>query len=220
MRKPAVDYRDFRLRRINEPMFSHLKLLFGWVVYLALFVLTENAIPPERCAVMHTWLDDRIPFWEWFVIPYVFWYVLIAFSLGYFLLYDVPNFRQLQLYLFTTQMLAVAVYILFPSRQDLRPTVFPRINMLTRLVAFLYKADTNTGVCPSLHAAFSLGLASVWLRRKQTRPFWKAFILTWTVLILLSTMFIKQHSAVDVLCAVPVCLAAEWVIYRERRRRK
>ena len=29
MKKPVVDYRTFRLRKINEPQFSHLKLLLG-----------------------------------------------------------------------------------------------------------------------------------------------------------------------------------------------
>ena len=31
MRKPTVDYRSFRLSKLNTPEFSHLKLLFGWV---------------------------------------------------------------------------------------------------------------------------------------------------------------------------------------------
>ena len=47
MRTPVVDYRSFRLSRLNEPQFSHLKLLAGWAVYFALFFLTENLIPPE-----------------------------------------------------------------------------------------------------------------------------------------------------------------------------
>ena len=89
MKKPVVDYRTFRLSRINEPQFSHLKLLSGWIVYFVLFVLTENLIPAESCTPMHCWLDDIIPFCEAFVIPYVGWYLLIIGSLGYFLLYDI-----------------------------------------------------------------------------------------------------------------------------------
>ena len=84
MRTPVVDYREFRLSRINEPRFSHLKLLLGWVGYFALYVLTEGLIPAERCFVVHSRLDDLIPFCEWFVIPYVAWYGLIVFSLAVF----------------------------------------------------------------------------------------------------------------------------------------
>ena len=102
MKKPVVDYRTFRLSRINEPQFSHLKLLSGWIVYFVLFVLTENLIPAESCTPMHCWLDDIIPFCEAFVIPYVGWYLLIIGSLGYFLLYDIDSFKSLQKYIFLT----------------------------------------------------------------------------------------------------------------------
>ena len=86
MKKPVVDYRQFRLRKLNDPQFSHLKLLAGWIVYFVLYILTENLIPAERCTPVHMWLDDVIPFCEWFLIPYVFWYGLVAFSLVYFAL--------------------------------------------------------------------------------------------------------------------------------------
>ena len=55
MKRPVVDYRDFRLSRLNEPRFSHIKLLGGWIVYFALSFLTENLIPAERCHVIHVY---------------------------------------------------------------------------------------------------------------------------------------------------------------------
>ena len=216
MKKPVVDYRTFRLRKINEPQFSHLKLLLGWVGYFALYFLTENLIPPESCTPVHMWLDDVIPFCEWFLIPYVFWYVLIALSLGYFLLYNVDSFKRLQTYIIITQVVAMAVYIIFPTRQDLRPEVFANENLLTRCISFLYSFDTNTGVCPSLHVAYSLGIASVWTKEKGIQPAWKGFVVFSVVMICLSTMFIKQHSAVDFFAAIPVCLLAEGIVYKDR----
>ncbi|MBQ6797800.1 MAG: phosphatidic acid phosphatase [Oscillospiraceae bacterium] len=218
MKQPAVDYRAFRLSKLHDPQYSHLKLLFGWVGYFILYFLTENLIPAERCTPVHMWLDDVIPFCEWFVIPYVFWYVLIVLSLGYFLLYDVDSFRRLQTYIIITQIVAVTVYILFPSRQDLRPTVFPRDNFLTDCVALLYRLDTNTGVCPSLHVAYSMGIASVWLKKKDASRWCKAAVTVAVILICLSTMMIKQHSAVDFFAALPVCLLAEGIVYKDRYR--
>lgn len=216
MKKPVVDYRTFRLRKINEPQFSHLKLLLGWVGYFALYFLTENLIPPESCTPVHMWLDDVIPFCEWFLIPYVFWYALIALSLGYFLLYNIDSFKRLQTYIIITQVVAMAVYIIFPTRQDLRPEVFANENLLTRCISFLYSFDTNTGVCPSLHVAYSLGIASVWTKEKGIHPAWKGFVVFSVVMICLSTMFIKQHSAVDFFAAIPVCLLAEGIVYKDR----
>ena len=213
MKKPVVDYRTFRLSKIHDPQFRHLKLLLGWVVYFALYFLTENLIPVERCTPVHMWLDDLIPFNELFLIPYAFWYLLIVFSLGYFLLYNVDSFKRLQIFIMITQAVAMAIYIIFPNRQDLRPVEFPRDNFLTQCIALLYSFDTNTGVCPSLHVAYSMGIASVWLKEKGVSRWWKAFVVVAVVLICLSTMFIKQHSAVDFFAALPVCLLAEILVY-------
>ena len=73
MKRPVVDYRTFRLNKINEPQFAHLKLLLSWVVYFALYFLTENLIPAEKCQPVHMWLEDVMQFHEVFLIPYVFW---------------------------------------------------------------------------------------------------------------------------------------------------
>ena len=220
MKKPVVDYRKFRLSKLNDPEFSHLKLLLGWVGYFALYFLTENLIPAEKCKPMWMWLDDVIPFCEWFVIPYVFWYLLIVISLGYFALYHVDSFKRLQTYIIITQVIAVVCYILYPSRQDLRPETFANDNFLTQCVGFLYRFDTNTGVCPSLHVAYSLGIASVWTKEKGANILWKIFVVFAVIMICLSTMFIKQHSAVDMFAAIPVCLIAEGIVYRDRYFKK
>ena len=213
MKKTVVDYRQFRLGKLNDPQFSHLKLLGGWIIYFILYFLTENLIPAEKCTPVHIWLDDVIPFCEWFLIPYVLWYGLIAFSLGYFALYNIDSFKKLSKYIFITQMVAMAIYILFPSRQDLRPEVFPRENFLTWCIGLIYSFDTSTGVCPSLHVAYSIGIASVWLREKGVKVIWKVLLVVLVILICLSTMFIKQHSATDFFAALPVCALAEILVF-------
>lgn len=213
LKKPTVDYRGFRLNKIRDPQYRHLLLLLGWVGYFILYFLTENLIPPESCHVMHSRLDDLIPFCEYFLIPYVFWYALVAISLLYFALYDVPSFKNLSVFIMITQAVAMTVYILYPSRQDLRPEVFPRENVFTQILAFIYAFDTSTGVCPSLHVAYSLGILSVWLKYKPASPFWKAFVAVAVVLICLSTAFIKQHSVVDILAALPLGLLAEAIVF-------
>ena len=213
MKKPVVDYRAFRLSRINDPQFSHLKLLLGWVGYFILYFVTENLIPLEKCHVVHCWLDDVVPFCEAFVIPYVFWYVLIVISLGYFALYNTDSFKKLSTYIIITQVVAMAIYIAFPNRQDLRPAEFTRDNILTRIVGFLYAFDTNSNVCPSLHVAYSLGIASAWLKVKDACRGWKAFVVVAVVLICLSVAFVKQHSVVDIFAALPVCLLAEILVF-------
>ena len=220
MKKPVVDYREFRLSRLNEPRFSHLKLLGGWIVYFILYFLTENLIPASKCHPIHCWLDDIIPFNELFLIPYCLWYLLIVGSLLYFMLYHIDSFKRLSIFIMITQAVAMAIYIIYPSRQDLRPEVFERQNILTRLMAFIYAFDTSTGVCPSLHVAYSIGIASVWAKYDgASRPF-KVFIALLAALISISTTFVKQHSFVDVVAALPVCLLAEVLVFKDDWRAK
>ena len=215
MKKPVVDYREFRLSRINEPRFSHIWLLLGWVGYFALYFLTENLIPAERCHPVHCWLDDVIPFNEWFVIPYVFWYVLVGGSLLWYFLYNTENFRRMSKFIIITQVVAMAAYILWPSRQDLRPAVMPRENLLTWGLSVIYAFDTSTGVCPSLHVAYSVGIASVWVKDREAPRWLKAFVVAAAVVISAATTFVKQHSAVDVFAALPVCVLAEAIVFRD-----
>ena len=40
-----------------------------------------------------------------------------------------------------------------------------------------------------------------------------AAILVVAILICLSTVFVKQHSILDVLCALPVCALGWWLCY-------
>lgn len=218
MKQPVLDYRKLRLSNINTPEFSHLKLLLGWVGYFILYMLTENLIPAESCHPIWCHLDDVVPFCEWFVLFYVSWYALIVFSLGWFLLYSVDSFKKLQTYIIVTQVIAMAVYILYPSRQDLRPEVFPRENFCTWLLGIIYGFDTSTGVCPSLHVGYSLGIISTWLREKGAGRTWKVIVTVWCLFICISVAFVKQHSVVDIFAAIPMCLFAEWFTFYRKKK--
>lgn len=213
MKKPMIDYRELSLSTVREPRYRHVLLVLGWVFYFTMYFITENLIPPERCHPMHCALDDLIPFNEWFLIFYAGWYLLVFGSLLYYFLYDTDKFSKLQTYIIVTQVVAMTVYVLWPSRQDLRPAVFPRENVLTAIMAFIYSFDTSTGVCPSLHVAYSMGILSVGLKDRAL-PVWSKVLLTFVVIMIcLAVCFVKQHSALDVLAALPVCLLAEYLTF-------
>lgn len=213
MKKPVVDYRKLRLSNITGPEYRHVLLLGGWIVYFALYFLTENLIPFERCHPIHCALDDAIPFCEVFVVPYLLWFFLVAGSLLYLFLYDIPNFRRLSIYIMITQAGAMLVYIIWPSIQLLRPETMPRDNFFTWVLTFVYRFDTPTGVLPSLHAAYSIAIWSVFRHRKETALWWRILLPIFVALIIAATFFAKQHSVLDALAALPLCLIGEALIY-------
>ena len=213
MRRPVVDYKNFRLSKIHDPQYNHLLYLLGWVGYFTLYFLTENLIPAEKCIPIHSPLDDLIPFCEYFVIPYVGWYVLIVVSLIYFALYHPDYFKSLMKFIIVTQITAMFIYIVFPNRQDLRPETFVRENIFTDIISILYAFDTSTNVCPSLHVAYSVGIASTWLKEPSASKGCKAFITVFCILVCISVAFVKQHSVIDIFAAIPICILAEWVAF-------
>ena len=213
MKKPVVDYSKFRPSRIQEPQYRHLNYLWGWVGYFLMYFLTEKLIPYEICTPVHIPLDDVIPFCEAFIIPYVGWYFLIVGSLVWFMLYNPDNFKNMMKFIIITQVVAMVVYILFPNRQDLRPEVFPRENVFTYIVNLIYTADTCTNVCPSMHVAYSIGIASTWLKEKNASVLAKTLLTIFCFTVCISVAFVKQHSTLDIFTAIPVCLFAEWLTF-------
>lgn len=220
MRKPVVDYKDFRISKIREPQYRHLLYLLAWPAYFLLYFLTENLIPYEACTPVHCFLDDLVPFCEWFVLPYVGWYLLIVGSLLFFARYQPKQFANLMKFIMITQIVAMTVYILFPNRQDLRPLAFERDNILTWVVSLLYQFDTSTNVCPSLHVAYSIGIASTFLKEKSVSPLARTLITLFCISVCLSVTFVKQHSVVDIFAAIPMCILAEWLTFGKSYWRK
>ena len=229
IKRQPYDYSEFSLRRLNDPRFCHAKLLGSWIFYFVMYLITENLISEDKCHIIHCALDDMIPFNEFFVIFYAGWYLLVIGSLAYTFFYNVPSFRKLQIFIFCTQMIAMACYIIYPSRQTMRPETFERSNIFTFILGIIYAVDTSTGICPSLHVGYSLGILSVALKDRELATEWKVALGFTVFMICCSVCFVKQHSALDVLWALPMCLVAECITYgrdywlpklRGSRRRK
>ena len=90
MIKPSVDYRQFRFSRLNTPEFSHVWLLLYWPLFGLGFSYVERFYPVAHYIEMHCALDDLIPFNEWFLIPYLFWFVYLIGAVAYTFFFDVP----------------------------------------------------------------------------------------------------------------------------------
>ena len=199
-------YRDFNFKNITSEKYRHLFLVLFWPVYLTLFILTEKYIIPVY--EVYCPLDDLIPFCEFFVIPYFTWYAMLAFVSLYELFFDVEAFKKLYKFFCITSAITFSIFILFPNVQNLRPTEFARDNILVDAMKNIYAIDTNTNVCPSIHVVFSVGmLFSLWNSKHFGTVIWRIVFTVITVLICVSTVFLKQHSAIDIAAGVSLCFA-------------
>lgn len=205
--------------RVAGPLWE-LRYALWLPVYLASFFLLERLITDSYWATQLP-LDHLIPFCPQFVVFYCLWYPLLV-SVGLYLLAtDRPGFRRYMAFLATTFFLSILIWILIPNGQDLRPDLTGRTDFFSRWVASLYTVDTNTNVFPSVHVVGSIGAAwAVWdclSLRKRRWPGIAATVLA--CLICLSTLFIKQHSLLDVAGGVVLSAMVGAVVYRRQLAR-
>lgn len=214
LKAPEIDYRNFRLNKLNSAEFSHLKSLIFWPVFAFVFWYAETQHVVNYYHPMHCALDDYIPFLEIFYIPYVFWFVYVAGMFVYTLLYDLDAFYGLMKFTIITYTAALIIFFIFPTCQQLRPVAFERNNILTELCRKFYNFDTHTNVCPSIHVLGSMAVMFSGLHSKKLcHPLWKAAFIISGILISISTVFMKQHSVLDVLAAIPICIIAYYICY-------
>lgn len=214
-----TDYRTFRLSKLNTDEFRHLKLLLYWPVYGLLFLFVERFYSVDSYYVMHCGLDDRIPLCEFFVIPYLFWSLFLVAMHLYTLLFDIDGFKKMMKFIMITYTVTIVIYLLFPTCQNLRPREFARNNLFTRFLKGLYEFDTNTNVCPSIHVIGTMAVvfAAFHTERFRTLPWKLAFSVT-GLLICMSTVMLKQHSILDVIAAIPICVLGYILSYKIKPR--
>ena len=119
-------------------------------------------------------------------------------------------------FLFTGMTIFLIVSTLWPNGHHLRPYTMPRDNIFTHLLIGLYKTDTPTNLWPSIHVYNSIGahLAIAKSSYFKDKPWIRCGSFVLAVSIILSTMFIKQHSVFDVLTAFGLSAIMYILVYR------
>ena len=186
----------------------HVWTLAYFPFYLAAFFALER-MPGRTPHIIHSSLDAAIPFCEYFVVPYFLWFIFIAVTLVWFFFRDVPGFYRLMAYLCAGMTVFLLVSALWPNGLHLRPAYIGRDNVFVDMVRFLYRIDTSTNVMPSLHVYNTLCCWVAIGRSAKLRPnrLLQAVVAVLSVSIILSTMFLKQHSFVDVSTAFMLAFA-------------
>ena len=197
----------------------HLIPIAVWfVIYMGLFGFLE-IVPPKNVHLIHCALDDRIPNMAVFIYPYVSWfpYIVVCAALAIKNLDD-RQFKKAVLVLTTGMNIFLFISYVWPTGLDLRESIVYDLHTLSgNLLKFVQTVDTPKSVFPSMHVYVTLVLQYTLEMQKKLVPAWKIWVgRVLAVLIVLSTMFTKQHSAVDVTAAIVMfavlALAAEKLV--------
>lgn len=194
--------------------YKHVWILSYFIIYLTWFGYLERTVTTHY-HLIHLPIDDYIPFCEYFVIPYIMWFGYVAFGIAFTALHDKKEFYRLCAFLYTGMTVFLVISTLYPNGHNLRPYYFTHHNMFTALCEWLYSTDTPTNLFPSIHVYNSLGIhfavmhSSYFKDKKHVQH----ASLVLCVLIILSTMFIKQHSVFDVSTAFMLAFVMYNVVY-------
>lgn len=190
--------------------YKHAWLLSYAFIYTPWFMYLEKTVTKDFY-VIHTRLDDFIPFSEYFILPYLLWFAYVACTVLFFFFTNKQDYYRLCAYLFIGMTISLLICTVFPNGTDLRNAIDPNKNLFSRLVYLLRKADTPTNIFPSIHTFNSIAVHIAIMHSESLRRYpivrIASFILM--IAICMATVVLKQHSIVDVIGAV----ALAYILY-------
>ena len=167
-------------------------------------------LSPLKATVLSSTFDDNLPFIPFFSCFYYLWYLyllIIPFILNrinkkYFLKY--ASITTISI------LMGALVFIFFPTTinrginlNDYEPSIFIYI------VKFIYFSDTPNLCClPSMHCALSFVFIFSTIYAKEMKWYNKIIITITSLLIVASTLFIKQHVIWDAYAALGLVIIA------------
>lgn len=189
-------------------------LLLYFPFYLAAFYFLEK-MKPDKIHILDCAVDQYIPFVEIFIIPYLLWFVFIGAFGFYFMFREKESFCSMMYFGMIGMTIFLIISWLYPNGLSLRPEAFARDNVFVDLVKWIYSMDTPTNVLPSIHVFNSVGVCCAIHHsgRLQRHVAVQRGATALTVLIILSTMFIKQHSVVDVMMGLALSYVSWELVY-------
>jgi len=172
--------------------------------------------------MVHSPLDDMIPFSPWMVYIYASWFFYVALMLAYTVLSEGREYFRNMLFLVICYTVSNFIFIAFPNGIAFRPEA-PESGIGSLLLQIIYGTDNPTNCFPSLHCSLSMGAFLIFLRSERFPKKLLPLSFIYSAAICYSTCAIKQHSVLDFFGALAL-VAIAWplseLISRRRYRTK
>ena len=203
--------------------YRHGLIILAYAIVYMLFFEYLECRPVWGFHVIDTVFDDYIPFCEYFIVPYLLWFPYQILTVLYFIFRNKNKKEYYQLIF--NMMMGMTVFLIvsyaYPNVLHLRPSEFPRENVFTDMVRWLYRTDTPTNVLPSIHVFNSLAIHAGLCRYAtiHKQKIWRNGSFVLCLLICMSTLFLKQHSFLDVAAAIVLFMIVSWItniLFRKR----
>ena len=197
--------------------YKHAWCLLYAFIYLPWFVFLEKNV--LHYSIIHIRLDDYIPFNEYFIIPYFLWFAYVAVAIMFFFFTNKEDYYKLCAFLFIGMTISLIICTIWPNGHNLRPTEFARENIFTDMVRGLWATDTPTNIFPSIHVYNSIGVHLAVMNSEALKKKRVVRIISFALMasICLSTVFLKQHSALDGIGAIVMSMFMYRMVYHTEK---
>ena len=204
------------IKKILYVVVTLLPMAIYMVIYMPTFFWVESLSPEGGFHIIHTAIDDLIPVVEVFIVPYVLWLPYLVIGMIAIAIRSRTISRKTSYMLMTGMTLFVIISLVYPNALELRAAIPDLENIFMTCINYLHQIDTPTDVLPSLHVYDAIVVAAGLHLAFPEKKVMLALSDILSVLIVLSTMFIKQHSIIDVISAfvifIPVFIIICFVI--------
>ena len=179
--------------------YKNMILILMTIVYQTFIYLIAKVSPFTNHLLVSN-LDLKIPFVSYFIYFYISWYIMLIL-----VPYIMGKKDSDVLYKYVASMIIAItisglIFIFYPTtitRPEIIGNTFSDI-----VISIIYAIDTPATNClPSIHCLccflFILGITE----SKNVKWFSKTIIIIWSLLVIISTLFIKQHVLIDILAS-------------------
>ena len=147
-------------------------------------------------------IDRLIPFSKYFIVPYLLWIPFVIGMLVYFFFQDYLLYKKQLLIINVGALICFITYVFFQTTVP-RP-VLTETDFFTNLVRLMYSWDNPYNALPSTHVltSYSIIVGSQELSQRFAIPM--KLVKLMSIAIILSTVFLKQHTILDGIASIAI----------------
>lgn len=194
----------------NKDYITNMLLVFGLNAFF--YFIVKKFIGSYH--LITSPLDDKIPLIPLFIIFYSIWYPYL-FVVYYFIYKkDKDKFKRLINKSIICILIADLCFIIYPTMVS-RPPISSYNSLISLMLYITYTTDIPVNCFPSLHCIFAFLVMYAVTFDKNMNKLFRITVGIISPLIVLSTLFVKQHALVDVAGAIII----SWIIYIDIKKK-
>lgn len=188
----------------NKNILASFIIILGLIVFETLFFEGARIFGSNPTCLTSS-LDDKIPFLTVFIYPYISWYIMLALIPMIMYMAKPQNMYKYTATCIISVLIAFVIFALFPTTVN-RPEV-TGTDITSCITHLIFNMDTPPLCClPSMHCALCFMFILYTMDIKEIKPSIKLVITLWSIVIMMSTLYIKQHVIYDVILALPLVI--------------